>query len=252
MPQDLEPAELVGRTAAQELLAQDLDNVPPAIGRPESIPPPSRARNRVVALGATMTGVTLVLGILLVVVGGIETLSNGSALAIIALALGLVFVGTHWGWVHVAEITGNGIERRHNGALLDRRTLWLERIEPYTRYGITTTVDDDGAITIIRTVYRPVPTGDSEFTFVRKVEREEVHSGDEPSAAVAERAELLRREAAADTERERARYEIAHDAYETALLDRDDEDQQRAARRAASQALSEQINSNLRDPPLVE
>ncbi len=31
-----------------------------------------------------------------------------------------------------------------------------------------------------------------------------------------------------------------------------DEEQQRIARRAASQALSEQINTNLREPPLAE
>ena len=69
---------------------------------------------------------------------------------------------------------------------------------------------------------------------------------------MAERAELLRREAAADTDRERQRYEVAADAYETALLNADDEQERRAARRAASEALSQQINANLRDPPLTE
>jgi hypothetical protein len=84
------------------------------------------------------------------------------------------------------------------------------------------------------------------------VDREEVHSAEEPGAAVAERAELLRREAAADTNRERQLYAVAADAYETALLDRDDEQQRRDARRAASEALSHQINAKLRDPPLIE
>ena len=63
---------------------------------------------------------------------------------------------------------------------------------------------------------------------------------------------MLRREAAQDTERERERYQIAADAYESALLDDADEQQRLLAQRAASEALSEQINSNLRDPPLVE
>jgi hypothetical protein len=36
------------------------------------------------------------------------------------------------------------------------------------------------------------------------------------------------------------------------MLGRSDERQRIAALRAASEALSEQINSNLRDPPLVE
>jgi hypothetical protein len=69
---------------------------------------------------------------------------------------------------------------------------------------------------------------------------------------VTERAELLRRQAAQDTARERERYEAAHDAYEQAMLENADEQERLAAARAASQALSEQINTNLREPPLVE
>ena len=59
-----------------------------------------------------------------------------------------------------------------------------------------------------RVAHRPIFSGDSRFTFARDVDHREVHSGDEPAAAVAERAELLRRQAAQDTERERERYEI--------------------------------------------
>ena len=47
-------------------------------------------------------------------------------------------------------------------------------------------------------------------------------------------------------------YETAHDAYERALLANADEQERVAAVRAASEALSERINSNLRDPPLLE
>jgi hypothetical protein len=152
----------------------------------------------------------------------------------------------------VAELTANSIDARRNSVVLDRRRLWLGAIKPYTRYEVTTSVDEDGSIRITRARYQPLPRGENGFTFVREIELEEVHSADEPSATVAERAELLRRQAAADTERERARFEVAADAYETALLSRDDAAQRQAARRAASEALSEQINSNLRDPPLLE
>ena len=68
----------------------------------------------------------------------------------------------------------------------------------------------------------------------------------------AERAELLRRQAAADQSRERERYEVARDAYERALLANADDQERLAAVRAASEALSERINTHLRDPPLVE
>jgi hypothetical protein len=103
-----------------------------------------------------------------------------------------------------------------------------------------------------RARYEPIVTGERGFAFARQVESEEIHSPEEPGAAVAERAELLRREAAADTDRERQLYEVAADAYQTALLRSDDEQQRQDARRAASEALSEQINANLREPPLIE
>jgi hypothetical protein len=97
-----------------------------------------------------------------------------------------------------------------------------------------------------------VPAGEDRFSFTKHVEAHELHSGDEPGATVAERAELMRRQAAADTERERLRYEAAADVYRQAALESEDEEQRRAAVRAASQALSDQINANLREPPLVE
>jgi hypothetical protein len=100
--------------------------------------------------------------------------------------------------------------------------------------------------------YRPVRHSERTFTFVREIAGHEVHPGAEPAATVAERAELLRRAAAADTERERARFEAAHDAYQRALLANEDEEQRLAAARAESEALSERINTNLRDPPLIE
>lgn len=252
MAQEANPAELVDRCADESLLAGDLGSLPTAVGRPETIPP-SRTRGRLVGIGATLTGVTLIAGIALIAYGAVDALSGGLRLLNAgALALGLLLAGTHWGWVHVAEATADSIEGRRNNELLARRRQWLETIKPYTRFDVSTSVGDDGSIKIVRVRHRPVSSGKRGFTFVREVEVEELHSGDEPAAAVAERAEQLRRAAALDTERERERFEVVADAYETALLGRGNEQERLAARRAASEALSEQINSHLRDPPLVE
>ena len=248
----MDPAELVDATADERLLSEPQANLPAAIGRPEPLPPPSAARKQIVGVGATLTGVTLVTGTALVVLGVVLLIVSGGVSAIAALVVGIVLISTHWGWVHVAELTGNAIENRHNSGALDRQRMWLEQIEPYTRYEVTTSVDEDGSIRIVRTRYQPEPTGSRRFIFTSAIEREEVHSAEETGAAVTERAELLRREAAANTERERERFRIAADAYETALLDAGDERERQAARRAASEALSEQINANLREPPLVE
>jgi hypothetical protein len=252
MMESSDPVELLECTADEQLLAQDGANLPEAVGRPEAIPP-SQARGRLVGIGATLTGVTLLLGVALIALGAIEAIASGFGLFDTgALVLGLILAGTHWGWVHVAEITANSLEGRRNSEIADRRRQWLETIKPYTRSEVTTSVKDDGSISIVRVRYRPVRSSAGSFTFVREAEHEEIHSGDEPAAGVAERAELLRRQATLDTERERERFQVAADAYETALLGRGDEQEQLAARRAASQALSEQINSHLRDPPLIE
>jgi hypothetical protein len=248
----MDPADLVDAIADERLLSEPQSNLPSSIGRPEPLPAPSAARKQVVGVGATLTGVTLVAGTALVVLGVVLLIVSGGISAIAALVLGIVLISTHWGWVHVAELTGNAIENRHNRGPLDRQRQWLREIEPYTRYEVTTSVDEDGAIRIVRTRFQPQITGSRRFIFTSRIEREEVHSADQPGAAVTERAELLRREAAADTEQERERFRIAADAYETALLDAGDERERQAARRAASEALSEQINANLREPPLVE
>jgi hypothetical protein len=246
----MDVAELVDRRADERVLSDS--DLPHSIGRPEPTPPPSRSRRRIVAVGATLTGLTLIIGIALIGVGIAEAVSGAGVLAVALIAAGVAFVATHWGWVHVAEWTGQGIERRRNSAVLDGQRLWLEEIKPYTRYEVTTHVDHDGSIHVVRARFEPRASGERGFTFTREVELDEVHSAEEPGAAVAERAEILRRQAAADTEAERERYQIAADAYEAVLLDRDDEQQRRDARRAASEALSAQINAKLRDPPLIE
>ena len=246
------PAEFVDREPDERLLSDDLENLPEAVGRPETVVP-TRARRRIVGTGATLTAASLVVGCLLVLLGLIDAVSSGlDGISIAIVVVGAILVITHWGWVHVAEITANSIEGRSTAEVEDRRRDWLTTIQPYTRFEIYTRVEDDGAITIYRVAHRPVVSGERRFTFDRETEYEEVHSPDEPAAAVTERAELLRRQAAQDTERERERYQIAADAYESVLIDNADEQQRRLAQRAASEALSRQINSNLRDPPLIE
>ena len=252
MTETPDPVDLVGREPDERLLSEDLDKLPEAVGRPE-IAPPSRARRRIVGAGATLTGVSLVLGVLLVLLGVADGVVSGIGVAsVLAFVVGTVLIATHWGWVHVAEITANSIEGRANADVLARQRQWLSGIEPYTRIEVSTAVEDDGSISINSIRHRPVISGERNFTFAREVEHREVHFPDEPAASVTERAEQLRREGALATERERERYEIAARAYESALTGRADEEQRRLARRAASEALSGQINTNLREPPLVE
>jgi hypothetical protein len=245
-------ADLVGLEPDERLLGEDLGQLPEAVGRPEIIAP-SRARGRIVGTGATLTAVSLVAGVVLVALGVIDAISSGIDLAaVLGLVIGGLLIATHWGWVHVAEITANSVEGQSNAEVVERRRRWLAAIEPYPRLEVSTEVGDDGSIAICTMRHRPVRVGSETFTFAREVEHREVHSPDEPAAAVAERAETLRREAATVNEEERRRYELAADAYNSALVGRADEEQRRLARRAASEALSHQINSNLRDPPLVE
>jgi hypothetical protein len=226
--------------------------LPAAMGRPALVVP-SQRRRWIVGAGATLTGVTLVGGLALIVAALVGTISSGfGALELAALLVGIVLVATHWGWVHVAEFTAMTLEGRRERAALERSGRWLAAIEPYARYEVSTRVGEDGAITIVRTRHRPLPSGEGRFTFVAEVEHTEVHSPDEPGAVVAERAESLRRQAALDTDRERQRWSELAGERETEQMRREQEELLRAALRAESQALSERINANLRDPPLGE
>ncbi|HJS94162.1 MAG TPA: hypothetical protein VJ741_07855, partial [Solirubrobacteraceae bacterium] len=65
------PAEFVGSEPDERLLTEDLDKLPAAVGRPETVVP-SRARGRIVGTGAALTAVSLVGGVLLVAVGVID------------------------------------------------------------------------------------------------------------------------------------------------------------------------------------
>lgn len=253
MPGDADLVELIGREADGRLLTSGAETLPASIPPPPPLASESPARRRLVSGGAAMTGVTLLGGIALIVLALVQLVSGDfGALWAIAAALGVVLVATHWGWVHVAELTATRLDAHHAAPSLDARRRWLEAIEPYARFEIATHVCEDGAIEIVRSAHRPVPSGERAFSFVCEVERRERHDAEEPAAAVAERAELLRRQAAADTERERSRYELAAEAYRGALLAGEDARQLQLARRAASAALSQAINERLRDPPLVE
>jgi len=244
--------ELLGLVADERLLSEDPQTLPAALGRPQPIPQ-RPIRGRLVGLGAGLTGLTLIGGIALAILGAIELLFDGGGpLAAVVLIVGLVLAATHWGWVHVAEVSADGIERRGNVGIVADRQAWLSAIAPFTRYEITASAGDDGSITIERIRYRPVRSGEHTFVFERETELTEAHSGDEPAAVVAERAELLRHDAAADTERERARFQVGADELERVALAAGDDRERAQARAQESRALSEQINANLRDPPLIE
>src|SRR5579871_2603479 len=114
MPAEPDPTELVRYRADPRLLGQDAGNLPAEIGRPAVIPP-SHARVAIVAVGATMTGVTLLGGIALIAFALVTSFADGAdVLRGILLALGIAMVATHWGWVHVAELTARGVESRHD------------------------------------------------------------------------------------------------------------------------------------------
>ena len=133
---------------------------------------------------------------------------------------GIVLAGTHWGWVHVAELTGNRIEGRREASLAGPAARWLSQIEPYPRWDVSTRADERRA----RSRSSPSAIGPSPPASERSRSRAEewrasVHRPDEPAAAVAERAELLRRKAARGHRGTRGtQSRLAREAYEEALM----------------------------------
>lgn len=252
MTQEADPAWLAGLAPDERLLGEDSWQLPAELGRPEEIPP-SATRRRIVAVGATLTAATLVLGGILAAFGAVDFFATGfDVVPVIALFVGLGMVATHWGWVHVAELYGQRLERRGSRGVLDRRRAWLSEIEPYPRWEVRTEAREDGSITISTVCHRPVARSEGTFTFARHEIAEETHPAQEPAADVAERAEALRRQAALETARAREEYQAARDRLQKSRLTQADEQERQAAARAASQALSERINTNLREPPLAE
>lgn len=243
---------LVGLRPDERLLDEDLPRLPAHLGRPQAAPP-SPLRPRVVALGVALTAASLIGGIALLVVGLVMALGSGlGGGAAVAVAAGAILVLTHWGWVHVAEATGNALQNRRERHLEAVNRSWLERIAPYEQLSVVTRPREDGAVSILTLRHRPVPSGPGRFTFQVEVAAEEVHPAEQPAAVVAERAEALRRQAAAATAQQRRRHLAGLESLEEARLRSEDEQADRSGARAASQALSEQINANLQRPPLEE
>src|SRR5579859_1970287 len=117
MASEADPLDLLGREPDDRLLGEELGQLPATVGQPPEPLPESPARRQVVRLGATMTGVTLIGGLALAILGLVEVISNGGPVWFVVLVVGILLAGTHWGWVHVAELTGNRIEGRRNDSL---------------------------------------------------------------------------------------------------------------------------------------
>jgi hypothetical protein len=247
-----DPTKFLGLAPDARLLGQDMSKLPEAEQR--HLPVPSeQGRSMVLHAGVALTAASLIGGIVLLALGVILSLTGRLTLGhTLLMAVGGFLVATHWGWVHVAEFIRQGMEGHAGKEVQHEMAPWLSSIHPYTRYSVVTEVLDDGSIRIVRLRHDPIHTLPGKFSFSSERVQEETHSGDLPAEQIAERAETLRRQAALDTAEERERYEVAADAYETALLAKGGEQQETEARRAASAALSERINRNLREPPLVE
>jgi hypothetical protein len=245
----------VGRFAAlradRQLLEADAP-LPAQVGRPEH-PERWALRGAVVGTGAALTGISLVAGIVLIAIGIVHALSSGLGLGPLAIpVVGLLLLATHWGWVHVAEATAGAIEGRRGASVEERNTRWLEAIEPYERWEVSTEADTRGVITLMTTRFTPAPIGEGGFTFTREVVAREEHAADAPAEVVSERTEVLRHEAAERTRSARLTWEAAREAYELAKYRQADEEERLAAARAAAAALSDRLNAHLNRPPLED
>lgn len=247
------PADgLAARKADVRLLEQGGEGLPAALGRPET-EAPWALRGAIVGTGAALTGLSLLAGVILLAIGIVHALTSGVGLGPLAVPVaGLVLLSTHWGWVHVAEATAGAIEGRRTRALRQRNAQWLERIEPYERWEVTTVAGEQGGITITTTRYAPIPAAEGTFSFTGEVVSREEHGPEEPAAVLSERAETLRHSAAEQTHQARVAWEAALEAWQLASLERDEEDEQRSAARSTAEALSERLNTHLRQPPLEE
>jgi hypothetical protein len=242
----------LGVAADRRLLDEDLANLPQVEQRHEPVVL-SRKHDRLVAAGSLLTGTTLVVGSLMLLYGGGEVLfGGGGAFDLVLAVIGLVLVGTHWGWVHVAEYVGLTIDERHRRAAEAGDQGWLATIQPYPRFSVSTTVLSDASTQIQRFRHEPVLITPHTFSFVRHIDAEQTYDVDAPAEVIAAGVESMRRQARLDTDRSRGNWEAASSAYEAALLSADDDQQRLAAQRAAATALSEHINASLLEPPLVE
>ena len=259
MPQDAgrgsgeELVAFLGVAPDPRLLGDDLINLPEAEQRREPAVFSSSTHNRLVAAGSFLTGATLIGGSALAVYAAWRLLfHSGGALDVVLLLLGLILAATHWGWVHVAEYVGVTIDQRHTRAADQLRQDWLAGIQPYPRFSVTTSVLADASTRIDRVLHRPLLTDRGTFTFVRETVAEQTYDASTSAAVIADSVETMRRDARLETDRLREFWEAASSSYDAAALSARDDDERLAAQRAAAAALSEHINSSLREPPLVE
>jgi hypothetical protein len=236
----------------RRLLDEDLATLPDAEQRREPAIS-THSHNRLVAAGSVMTGSTLIGGAALALYGGWQLLfQGGGALAAALTVIGLVLAGTHWGWVHVAEYVGLTLDDHERRAADERRQDWLAGIEPYPRFSVATSVLDDASTRVERVLHQPVLTAQHTFTFMRSTDGEEIYDAHASAESIASGVETMRRRARLETDRLHELWEAASTAYDAALLNAQDDQQQLAAQRAAATALSEHINRSLLEPPLVE
>ena len=244
--------EFLGVAPDRRLLDEDLSNLPEAEQRREP-ELSTRAHNRLLAAGSLMTGSTLVGGGAGTIYAAWELLFRGGGLADgVLLAIALLLVVTHWGWVHVAEYLGHTIDERRLGAVEHRRSDWLAGIQPYPRFSVSTSVLDDASLRVQRVLHRPVLTSRNTFTFRRETYDERIYDAHASAEVIADAVETMRRQARLETDRVRELWEATSHAYEAASRNAHDEHQLLLARRAAATALSEHLNASLLEPPLVE
>jgi hypothetical protein len=148
----------LGVAADARLLGEDGFNLPDAEQHRE-LASLKHEHDRLVIAGSTLTGVSLVAGLLLVLYGGSQVLLNGGGVFDLVLAvMGILLVATHWGWVHVAEYVGMTIDQRHERTVEERRRDWLSSIAPYPRFSVSTSVLEDASTRVERFLHQPVLT----------------------------------------------------------------------------------------------
>jgi hypothetical protein len=242
----------LGVLADRRLLGEDLANLPEAEQRHGQVVE-TRQHDRLVTAGSVLTGATLIAGAAILLYGAGEILFGaGGALDVVLAVIGIVLVGTHWGWVHVAEYVGLTIDDRQRRAAEVGERDWLATIQPYPRFSVSTTVLNDASTRVQRFRHEPMLVTPETFTFARHVDSEQTYDADAPAEAIAASVEAMRRQARLDTDRLRGNWEAASSAYQAALLSAGDDRERLAAQRAAATALSEHINASLLQPPLVE
>lgn len=244
--------EFLGVAADPRLLSEDRVNLPAIEQRHEPVVV-THEHDRLVAAGSVLTGTSLLLGgAMLLYGGGRALLGSGGVFDVVLAVIGALLVGTHWGWVHVAEYAGLTIDDRRRRVAAAGEQDWLGTIQPYPRFSVSTTVLSDASTLVQRFRHEPVLITPGTFTFARHLDADQRYEADTPAEVIAAGVETMRRQARLDTDRLRGNWEAASSAYQAALLSADDDQQRLSAQRAAATALSEHINASLLEPPLVE